>query len=212
MQKNNGKRLTESEFRALQPGDKYVVAEGKRTFQRFCKKFAKSGVLQAVNTDNKLNNLRDMFWPEGQTKSSGCVKTTKENGQMNMTKGSGFVCDTLAMVQDDVVSASWRTAAKQTLLAARMPLAVFLDKQKLPKGIVGVVLGQLDTEHGQAGLALALGNAMAFVPAFANDAKLSRLAKELRVMGYEVFTSKLASAVLNPIREGLVEIVKSLVV
>lgn len=138
-----------------------------------------------------------------------CVKSTKKVENNSMSSKS-VVCEALAVVKSDVSDAAWRTAARQTIRSARTPVTAFLDKQNLPKGVVGMVLSQLDTENGEAVMALLLGTAMSYVPQFSQDEKLSRLAKELRVMGYDNFVGKVAEAILGPLREGLVDIVKTL--
>jgi hypothetical protein len=132
----------------------------------------------------------------------------KENSEMNNCNSA--VSEALATVQADVKDAAWRTAAHETVKSVRAPLSAFLGKQKLPKGVCGAVMAMSDTDAGEAILAFLLGTSMRYVPKFCCDAKLTRLAKELRVLGLEHFTTKVADAFLEPLREQLVEVVSLL--
>jgi hypothetical protein len=124
-----------------------------------------------------------------------------------MSKCGNVASQALAVVKADGTDAAWRTAAKQAVRAVRAPLGALLSKN-LPGGVVGLVLSQLDTDNGEALLAFVIGHTMTYVPQFACDAKLMRLAKELRVGGMTHYTDMLADAVLKPLREQLVEAVK----
>jgi hypothetical protein len=199
MQKWNGKKMCQTSFDNLQKGDRYVIENGaERVFDHFTKDDG------AVNTLKKVNRREDMRWP-------GCEKTTKENSTMSgMAKsGGGLVSDTLARVVSDGEDAAWREAARQCTKNITGALAVALDK-RLPSGMLGLALGKINTPVGQASVSFFAGHVMAVVPSFNQDARLRRLATEMRVSGSQFVLSMVADAVLDPIRDSIVEIVKGL--
>lgn len=191
---------------------------------------------KAVNSLGSVNPLADMRWPtlgelNAYERSQGLPQTgapcaaaparpaytpppayaapapaSRKETTMSTGKCSA-VSQALTVVKADGVDAAWRTAAKQASRAVRAPLAALLGKS-LPGGVVGLVLGQLDTEGGEALLSFVIGHTMSYVPQFSCDPKLMRLAKEMRVQGMSYFTDLLADAVLAPLREQLVEVVK----
>jgi len=120
------------------------------------------------------------------------------------------IANALTVVKADGTDAFWRTGAKQTVRAVHGPLSALLNKH-LPIGVSGVIVDQLlNTDHGEAILAYALGNTMQYIPKFNSDPKLVRLAKEMRVLGLTFFTDKVADAILTPLRDQLMDIVNQL--
>ena len=222
MGKTTGVKITATEFGALRKGDVYFITDKRecRTFERFAKCYTKRGEAKAVNSVGHVNPLADMRWPtlvernaylgvrepqaEAPRPCATNVSARKETKQMGKCNA---VSDALCVVKGDTQKAAWRTAAKQAVKAVRAPLSALLSKS-LPTGLVGVVLSQLDTSTGEALLAVLVGHGMTYVPQFSCDARLMRLAEELRVGGTSHFTDLLAEAVLAPIREQLVDVVK----
>jgi hypothetical protein len=132
------------------------------------------------------------------------VKGSKAMGSLT-NRLDGVVC----MAKNDAGDAVWRTAAKQAVRTARTPVVAFLAKSKF--GMVAPLAAEfLDTEAGEAALAYVVGNVMAQVPSFSCDPKLRRLAKELRVLGLEFVSDKVADLLLSPVRDGLKELVGGL--
>jgi hypothetical protein len=223
MQKTTGALIGDTEFRALKKGDVYFILDQNelRTFERFAKCVAKGKGLKAVNTNGTVNPLVDMRWPT-YFELNGCeeqvvVSVPKQttNKQSFQTRGSSMQCPSavsqcLTTVKSDTVDAVWRTAAKETVRSVHQPMSAFLAGQNLPAGVVAVLAAALKTDAGEAVLGFILGNTMPYVPHFAGNARLMRLAKELRVLGLEHFTTKLADAVLSPLREQLTALVGSL--
>jgi hypothetical protein len=186
-------------------------------------------VLKAVNTNGTVNPIADMRWPT-YFELNGCEeqvavaptpapKTTQHSrstqSQSFQTRGSSMQCPSavsqcLTTVKSDATDAVWRTAARETVRSVHQPMSAFLAGQNLPAGVVSVLAAALKTDAGEAVLGFILGNTMPFVPHFRGNARLERLAKELRVLGLEHFTTKLAEAVLSPLREQLVALVGSL--
>lgn len=211
MQKTTGSPITGTEFRNLRKGERYFITDQNelRTFERHAKCYAKKNVEKAVNSTGSVNPRSDMRWPTdaelyGKQEPVNVSTRTQERSKMSTCSRVSTV---LATVKDDGVDAAWRTAARQAAKTVREPLAAVL-RGRLPAGVCGLVLSQLDTEHGEAFLAFVTGHAMSYIPQFSCDAKLNRLAKELRVLGLQFATDKLASAILSPLREQFVEVVK----
>src|ERR1700722_5549241 len=233
MGKTTGARLTAQEFASLRRGDIYFIMDQNecRIFERHAKCYTNTKVkcegarTKAVNSLGTVNPLTDMRWPtpgELDTHIRATARTTptvapaayrevtRVSGrkETNMSTGKcSVVSQALTVVKADGKDAAWRTAARQASRAIRAPLGALLGK-KLPAGVGGLVLGQLDTDSGEALIALAVGHTMGYVPQFSCDPKLMRLAKEMRVQGMSHFTDILADAVLAPLREQLVEVVK----
>lgn len=228
--KTNGMAITNEEFAQLRKGDVYFITDKNecRVFKRFAKVYRK-GKFKVVNTLGHVNGILDMRWPTNDEKNRWCcpsyhaggAASTRQNVVMPREKSTTYkendqmsncsaVSQALTVVKGDAIDAAWRTAAHETVKAVRAPLAAFLNKQNLPAGVVGLVLGSLDTDAGEAVLAYLVGMSMTYVPKFSRDTKLMRLATELRVLGMEHFTTKIADALLNPLREQLVEVVGSL--
>lgn len=231
----SGQKFTINDFNSLKKGDVYVIADAStgdqlRQFERFarCCKFKKNPHNKAVNSTGKINSLENMRWPLFKELHCsrwewGSNKTTQKaedislkndyyinNKEKDNMSNCNTVSEALATVQADVKDAAWRTAAHETIKSVRAPLAAFLGKQRFPKGVCGAVMAMSDTDAGEAVLAFLLGTSMRYVPKFCCDAKLTRLAKELRVLGLEHFTTKVADAFLEPLREQLVEVVSLL--
>lgn len=220
MTKSDGTKVSQSDFLSLRKGDLYYS-----TFTNVVKVFdhpSKKQKFVAINSEGKQNELANMRWctiaevnayrgytSEPQPKCARVVR--KEETKMStMSRCGSAVSDALCVVKEDTVDAAWRTAAKQTVKSAKVPLGAFLCRQKLPKGVVGFLASQLSTESGEAVLAIVLGTGLTYVPQFGCDPKFARLSKELRVLGMEVFTSKVADVVLNPMREYLAELIGGL--
>lgn len=232
--KSNGMRLSQSDFTSLRKGDLYYS-----TYTNTVKVFdhpSKKQPYVAINSERKQNELANMRWctqeeldlyrypstpsrvatpprPHPLEDVVKCAKfdVRKEETKMSaMSRCGSVVSDALCVVKEDTVDAAWRTAAKQTVKSAKVPLGAFLCRQKLPKGVVGFLASQLSTESGEAVLALVLGTGLTYVPQFGCDPKFVRLSKELRVLGMEVFTSKVADVVLNPMREYLADLIGGL--
>lgn len=138
------------------------------------------------------------------------TQETDMDKQMTKSGECGLVARTVDLVQADTVAALWRTSAREFLASAKTPIKMVIEKTGMPKGVAGMVLSQLDTPHGEAGFAWVLGMAITATPTLNRDEKVMRVAKELRILGLEWFTSSIASAVLDPIRENLLETVKNL--
>jgi hypothetical protein len=223
MQKTSGRLISDVEFRALRKGDQYFILDQNelRTFERPAKCVAKKGVLKAVNTNGTVNPLSDMRWPtyfelNGCEEQVAVAPAPKQTTHSYTTKrGSSMQCPStvsqcLTTVKCDATDAVWRTAARETVRSVHQPMSAFLAGQNLPAGVVSVLAAALKTDAGEAVLGFILGNTMPFVPHFRGNPRLERLAKELRVLGLEHFTTKLAEAVLSPLREQLVALVGSL--
>jgi len=95
--------------------------------------------------------------------------------------------------------------------ASIKPATGWLAAQKLPTGVVAFVAGQLATENGQAFMAICMGNVMGVLPMCVNDKHLNRLGREIRTLGYTRFANVFAEAVVGPMRDGLLDIVKNLI-
>jgi hypothetical protein len=225
MQKTTGRAITDGEFRSLKPGDVYFITDQDelRTFERLAKCVAKKGVLKAVNSDGHVNPIADMRWPTyfelNGTEEQVAVAapsysqpttrqpSTKESKSMHCPSA---VSQCLSTVKCDATDAVWRTAARETVRSVHQPMSAFLASQNLPAGVASVLAAALKTDAGEAVLGFVLGNTMPYVPHFARNARLMRLSKELRVLGLEHFTTKLADAVLSPLRAQLTELVGGL--
>jgi hypothetical protein len=208
MQKWNGKLMCESSFKGLQKGDRYVLRTGE---ERVFDHFTKDGT-GAVNTLKKVNRRQEMLWPTLDTtqKATTTTTTVKETSTMSgMTTSGGLVSDTLARVVNDGEQAAWREASRQCVRNITAALAPIADRH-LPKGVVGLVLGKLNTDMGRAFVGFAAGHVMAAVPSFSSDPRLKRLAEEMRVASTQWGFSVVADAVLDPIRDSIVDIVKGL--
>lgn len=79
------------------------------------------------------------------------------------------------------MAAAWRTAAKQAVKAARIPIVTMLKKGGLPPSQAAMFSKFLETERGASALALVLGFAVMAVPNIGAREKVARLGRELRV-------------------------------
>lgn len=176
-------------------------------------KFTKSKLVHDHMTDRKdlvKEFIKNVGKPsENVATTDTMVVMKKENVKMASLVQGSRVNQALAVVKSDGTDALWRVAAKQSVKLVRAPLVAFLTRQALPAGVVGFLTDLLDTDNGEAVLAYVMGSSMCYLPQFGTDPKFVRLAKECRVLGAEVFLSKVADIMLNPFREQIADLLKA---
>lgn len=238
--KTTGKYLSQKSFDELEKGDLFVyrfptsfrlqIFEEHRRLSVYTVHAdgtsAPAGTKMAFSSGS-LYDRADMRWPTTEEylqyrkvgtysfprnhKESQDNEANEAKEETTMaTNNSSVLNKSLCVVKDDAVDAAWRAAAKQAVKSAKVPLLAFLGAQKLPGSVLGFMGAFADTDNGEAVLAFVLGVGITYVPNFGTDPKFVRLAKELRVLGMESFMTKVMDVMLNPIRDQIVELVKSL--
>jgi hypothetical protein len=202
----SGNAITLEEFDNLENGDLYRY-KGKIT--QFVNHYTITNGIKkyAKNSDGTSYYYDNLFsWPTLEERND----YIKKNGEVKMSNLTQSKLNTaISTIKNDGTDALWRVAAKQAVKSAKTPIVAFLEQQRFSSSLVQVFASQLDTDNGEAALAFVLGSLIPYIPRFGSDVKFIRLAKELRILGMENLLSKVADVVLNPLRDQLVEILKS---
>jgi hypothetical protein len=127
---------------------------------------------------------------------------------------SGLMAAGVEMAKDDLGDATWRTAAAEAIELAKVPVKAGLKRVTgFGKPFAKFMHDAVDTPLGEGALAVTLGFGIAaYAPLRGKTLgpKTVRLSKELRVWGFEKYTSKVARFIIAPIRNELTALVESL--
>jgi hypothetical protein len=127
---------------------------------------------------------------------------------------SGLMAAGVEMAKDDLGDATWRTAATEAIELAKVPVKAGLKRVTgFGKPFAKFMHDAVDTPLGEGALAVTLGFGIAaYAPLCGKTLgpKTVRLSKELRVWGFEKYTSKVARFIIAPIRNELTALVESL--
>ena len=125
----------------------------------------------------------------------------KEHKQMSNTRPAF-----LDMVKTDASNAGYRIAAHQLTKGTKTAIATLLAKQGGSSNGVKAIEEMLDTEYGQAAIAMALGLGIHYAPVGAmKDPRVQRIADELRINSM----SSAGNQIMNELMELLMPVLSN---
>lgn len=146
-------------------------------------------------------------------------KQEGKDNKMETKKEQGFG----AILKDNAEKAAWRTGATQMTNAVQAGILLMLkEKHGFDDGKLAIVKEMLTTSMGHAIIEFVLGTGLHFIPGINEDARVKRLAEELRIGGMSEGMNEVvgvgmtylmpgihaAIQALPPIEEALPEVVK----
>lgn len=120
------------------------------------------------------------------------ISTRKEEGKMSNTSAQGQ--SIVQVSQEELADAVWRTATKKAVAVAKGLLISAAVKANQD----GVVTA-LKSEFGDLITVVIIGGSPLLVKQLNFDPRINRLVKEMRILGFEFLTDKVADLVIEPV-------------